>query len=85
MGGSFEAEKEARQPRVDLPSDLRDRNVEIRISSDGKTLWINTAEDGCVLRICKVGALVVADDRSVALRSRQTYAAEEVADGQKAT
>ncbi len=73
------------KPRVDLPSDLRDRDVEVRISFDGETLWINTAEDGCVLRICKVGTLIVNDARSVALRSRQTYAAEEVADGQKAT
>lgn len=79
MDGSFEAEKGARQPRVDFPSDLSDRNVEIRISHDGKVLWVNTAEDGCVLRICKVGALAVADDRPVGRRSRQTYAAEEVA------
>ena len=77
MGGSFEAEKDARQPRVDLPTDLRGRNVEVRISSDGETLWINTAEDGCVLRIHKVGTLVVIDDRSVALRSRQTHAIAE--------
>ncbi len=68
-----------RLPRVDLPSDLRDQDVEIRISRDGKVLWINTVQEGCVLRVHNVKTLTIADDRSVGRRSRQSYAAEEKA------
>jgi hypothetical protein len=39
--------------------DLNDpRFIQIRISHDGKTVWIND-EDGCVVRINRIGALQV--------------------------
>lgn len=37
-------------------------NVELQISNDGKTIWINI--DGmCKLRVCKIKRLAVRDDR----------------------
>lgn len=37
-------------------------NIEIVISYDGKTVWINT-EAGCVFRACKIKNLTVEDRR----------------------
>jgi len=38
--------------------------VEVKIRHDGKVLWINTIEGGCVLRICQIKELVLEDARS---------------------
>jgi hypothetical protein len=38
--------------------------VEVKIRHDGKVLWINTVEGGCVLRICQIKELVLDDERS---------------------
>jgi hypothetical protein len=37
--------------------------VEISIRSDGKVIWINTTENGCVLRICQIHNLILNDMR----------------------
>ena len=43
--------------------DLREpKTVQIQISSDRKTVWVNT-EDGCVFRASRIQELVV-DDQS---------------------
>ena len=36
--------------------------VEIKIQDDSTVIWINT-EDGCVLRVCRIGLLVITDER----------------------
>jgi len=36
--------------------------VEVRISMDGSTMWVNT-EQGCVLRICRAKIIQVEDER----------------------
>ena len=39
--------------------------VQIQISSDGKTLWVNTSTEGaCILRICKIGKIEIEDHRT---------------------
>lgn len=38
--------------------------VQIQISEDGKTLWVNTSIEGrCVLRICGIAQIVIDDAR----------------------
>ena len=38
-------------------------NVEIKITSS--SIWVNTAEEGCVLRICRItGRILINDDRN---------------------
>jgi len=37
--------------------------VRIAVSCDRKVIWVSTAEDGCVLRICKIKSLqIIGDD-----------------------
>ena len=36
--------------------------VQVRVSNDGKVLWVNTPE-GCVLRISKIACLDIEDNR----------------------
>ena len=38
--------------------------VEVSIRDDGKVIWINT-EKGCVLRICRIGKLILDDRRGL--------------------
>jgi hypothetical protein len=38
------------------------KSVEITISSDGKTVWVNT-EYGCVLRAQRIEQLILKDER----------------------
>lgn len=40
------------------------KTVEIRVSHDGKTLWVNVDEI-CVLRITRVPIMVVEDERNL--------------------
>lgn len=42
--------------------DLRRKEVVVRISEDGKIIWINT-ERGCVLRVCNIEKLHLDDMR----------------------
>jgi len=38
--------------------------IEIKIKSDGKVIWVNTERHGCVLRICRIeGKITVVDER----------------------
>lgn len=37
-------------------------HIEVRISADGKTLWVNS-ELRCLLRVCRIKSLRVQDDR----------------------
>ncbi len=37
--------------------------IEVHISEDGKTLWVNN-EYTCILRVCKIKKLFLRDDRS---------------------
>lgn len=43
--------------------DLTDISIEIKISHDGKIVWINTAEK-CILRVCRIQKLLITDMRS---------------------
>lgn len=52
--------------------------VEVHVRHDGKVLWVNTAENGCVLRICRINKIYVQDDRpdydlDKALRERDSW------------
>lgn len=42
--------------------DLTGQDIEIKISNDGKIVWVNTAE-GCVLRACNINLLFLIDER----------------------
>lgn len=37
--------------------------VEVVIRQDGKVLWVNTEEEGCILRICQIENLELYDKR----------------------
>ena len=38
--------------------------IEVKIKSDGKVIWVNTERHGCVLRICRIeGNIVIEDGR----------------------
>jgi hypothetical protein len=59
----MEAEK-AKEIKQFRPLDISGSGmVEISIRHDGKVLWVNTAENACVLRICNIHKLVVEDNR----------------------
>ena len=38
--------------------------VSIQVSNSGEVIWINTDEQGCVLRICRIKKLIVDDQRN---------------------
>ena len=48
--------------------------VQIRIRDDGKVIWINTPDKGCVCRICQIKELHIEDNR----REKQEVTAEDV-------
>ena len=39
------------------------KHVQIQIKHDGSVLWVNTAEENCVLRICQIESLELVDER----------------------
>jgi uncharacterized protein YlzI (FlbEa/FlbD family) len=52
------------QTRQSIPLDISGSGmVEVLIRTDGKVLWVNDAESGCVLRICNIHKLEVNDCR----------------------
>jgi hypothetical protein len=52
------------QTRQSIPLDISGSGmVEVLIRTDGKVLWVNTPENGCVLRISNIHKLEVNDCR----------------------
>jgi hypothetical protein len=52
------------QTRQSIPIDIYGSGmVEVLIRTDGKMLWVNTPENGCVLRISNIHKLEVNDCR----------------------
>ena len=43
--------------------------IEILIREDGTSVWIN-GEDGCLFRACRIGKLIVKDDRKKEVREK---------------
>ena len=53
------------QTRQAIPLDIVGSGfVEVLIRYDGKVLWVNDAETGCVLRISNIHKLIVEDNRA---------------------
>jgi len=47
---------------IDL-RDVKHEEIEIKISSDGKSIWINT-EERCIVRIQKIKSISLNDERT---------------------
>jgi hypothetical protein len=45
--------------------------VELVIREDGKVVWVNT-EKGCILRICRIGRIMLYDRRSILQKGSST-------------
>ena len=49
---------------MDEPLDITgSKFVQVQIRNDGKVLWVHTAEDMTVLRICQIEQIEIVDER----------------------
>jgi uncharacterized protein YuzE len=57
------AKKDAYNEGRFVMKDVSIKNIEIKISHDGKVVWVNT-ESGCMLRACGISHLMLLDERT---------------------